>query len=202
MAWWARSRSTSSPYRRSKTSQISSADSRGQDLPCLERCWIILGASTCLTSAKDRRSCATGRHLRIGAVRQFSMRSLRGAAALLVALPAAAGCAPAVAPRPPVPPVEGADTVSTSSRHGRTNRTYTVAIRHDDHTDCLHNGHLHADTTVTSTTACARPVARATSLRRSRSHDVQRVEATLNPSARDVRDRDTDPGRHRIATAS
>jgi endonuclease YncB( thermonuclease family) len=47
---------------------------------------------------------ARGSHLRTSAVRQFGMRPSTGTAALLVALVAAAGCAPVVAPRPPEGP--------------------------------------------------------------------------------------------------
>jgi hypothetical protein len=70
------------------------------------------------------------------------------------------------------------------SDHGRTHRTHTVAIRHDDHTDCLPNGHLACGARPSRRRpACARPVARTASLRRSSSDDVQRVEATLNARA-------------------
>jgi endonuclease YncB( thermonuclease family) len=82
-------------------------------------------------------------------MRQFDMRTSRGAAALLVALLAAAGCAPVVAPRPPegrfqpptaaprppIPPVEGAAAVvgvasvidgDTIEIHGQRIRLYGI----------------------------------------------------------------------------
>src|SRR5215475_8270074 len=92
---------------------------------------------------------ARGSHLRSSAVRQFGRRSARGAAALLVALLATAGCAPVVGPRPPegrpapqtaapwapIPPVEGAAAVvgvasvidgDTIEIHGQRIRLYGI----------------------------------------------------------------------------
>jgi len=83
--------------------------------------WRVLG----WWARRQRRSSARGSHLRTKAVRQFGMRSSRGATALLVELLAIAGCAPAIAqrspeagsplptaaPRPLIPPLEGAAAV-------------------------------------------------------------------------------------------